>query len=273
MIRPKLKTFPALVMAWAAVVMVSGLAGLAQTSTSATGQTATTPETAQRTSSSAQLTAPANHAFNVPVTVLEDTLIRVMTTEPLNSKRAAHGTPILFTVSEDVVVGDVLAIPRGAMVHGMVIKSKNAGVLTGSNEIALKLVSLDLGERSYPLYTYQFKVEGASKTRPTETKAVRGAYVGAIVGGLAGSPSAKSGSTAEGRVASMTAGAAVGAGVGTMVSAVTPGPGVWIPSEAQVDFYLAAPITVPPASAKDAERLGQGLRPGGPNLYVRDDVH
>jgi hypothetical protein len=61
--------------------------------------------------------------------------------------------------------------------------------------------------------------------------------------------------------------------VGTMVSAATPGPAVWIPVEAQVDFYLAAPITVPPVSAKDAARLAQGLRTGGPTLYVRDYIH
>jgi hypothetical protein len=208
-----------------------------------------------------------------PITVLEDTLIRVMTNEPVNSKRAEHGTPLLFTVSEDVVAGDVLAIPRGATVHGVVIKSKKAGVLTGSPELKLKLVSLDLGGRSYPLDSYQFKVKGTSKAGPTETKAIRGAAVGAIVGAATGSVSAKGGVSEDGagRVASMTTGAALGAGVGTMVSAATPGPGIWIPSEAQVDFYLAAPVTVKPVSTKEAARLAQGLHSGGPSLYVRGD--
>jgi hypothetical protein len=196
-----------------------------------------------------------------------------MTTEPISSKRAAQGTPVLFTVSENVDVGFVLAIPRGATVHGVVTQSKKAGRLTGSPELILKLVSLDLGGQSYPLDTYQFKVKGTSKTGPTETKAVRGAYVGAIVGAATGSVSAKGGvsSDATGRVASMTAGAAVGAGVGTMVSAASPGPGIWIPSEAQVDFYLAAPVTITPVSAREAARLAQGFRPGGPSLYVRSD--
>jgi hypothetical protein len=245
-------------MACAWVIVLSGLTALAQTSTqlsAALSQSQSTP-------------APP------PVTVLEDTLVRVRTIEPINSKRAKDGTPMLFTVSEDVFVGDLLAIPRCATVHGIVIESKKAGVLTGSPELAFKLVSLDLGGRSYPLYTYQFKVKGTSKTKPTETKALRGAEVGAVAGSIVGGVSAKGGTihVRAGNPVSMTAGAALGAGVGTAVSAATPGPGIWIPSEAQLDFYLAAPITVTPVSAKEAARLAQGLHSGGPALYVRGDT-
>jgi hypothetical protein len=252
-----LKMFYLQVMAWIAVIALSGFVALAQDS----GQAAVSA-------------APANETPNRPVTILEDTLIRVMTNEPLNSKRAERGTPVLLTVSEDVFVGDVLAIPRGAAVHGEVIHSKRAGVLTGNPELTFKLVSLNLGGRSYSLDSYQFKVTGTSKTKPTETKALRGAEVGTIVGSLTGSLSSKGGTVdnGSGRVASMTAGAIVGAGVGTMVSAATPGPGIWIPSESQVDFYLSAPVTITPVTAKEAARLAQGLHSGGPSLYVRGDT-
>ena len=216
---------------------------------------------------------PAHETPKAPITILEDTLIRVQTIEPVNSKRLKEGSSMLFMVNEDVYVGDLLAIPRGATVHGIVIESKKAGVLTGSPELTLKLVSLDWGGRSYPLYTYQFKVKGTSKTRPTETKALRGAEVGAVVSSITTGVSAK-GPVTEGpnRMETIAAAAAVGAGVGTLVSAATPGPGIWIPSEAQLDFYLAAPITVMPVSAKEAARLAQGLHPGGPSLYVRGDT-
>jgi len=241
----------------ALVVLFNGLSTLAQDRS-----TAATP-----VASSAQI-APA------PVTVLEDTLLRVQTMEPINSKRANHGTPVLFIVSEDVMIRDVLAIPRGATVHGKVIERKQAGRLTGSPELTLQLFSLDLGGRSYPLDSYQFKVKGLSKTQPTETKALRGAEVGAVAGSVVSGVNTKSGiktpTNGTSRAASMTAGAVIGAGVGTLVSAATPGPGIWIPSESQVDFYLAAPLTVTPVSAKEVARLAQGLHPGGPALYVRD---
>jgi len=191
MTRQMLKMFYLQVMAWIAVIALSGFVALAQDS----GQAAVSA-------------APANETPNRPVTILEDTLIRVMTNEPLNSKRAERGTPVLLTVSEDVFVGDVLAIPRGAAVHGEVIHSKRAGVLTGNPELTFKLVSLNLGGRSYSLDSYQFKVTGTSKTKPTETKALRGAEVGTIVGSLTGSLSSKGGTVdnGSGRVASMTAG-------------------------------------------------------------------
>ncbi|MGA2851574.1 MAG: hypothetical protein ABSE46_21430 [Terracidiphilus sp.] len=209
------------------------------------------------------------------ITILEDTMIRVMTSEPIDSKHARSGTPVLCFVSEDVLVNDVLAIPRGATVRGEVIRSKRAGRLTGSPELIIKLVSLDLGGRTYPLYTYLFKMTGASKTEPTEKKAMRGAAVGAIAGALASGVSSKGGveeADGLGRAASMGTGAAVGAGVGTAISAATPGPGIRIPSEAQVDFYLAAPITVAKVSEKEAARLAEGLHSGGPSLYLRGEA-
>ncbi|HVZ84791.1 MAG TPA: hypothetical protein VG893_14040 [Terracidiphilus sp.] len=209
--------------------------------------------------------APAEH------TVLEDTLIRVITDEAITTRHAETGEPLSFTVSDDVVVDGAVAIPRGALVHGVVVRSKKSGRLTGSPELTLKLVSLDLGGRTYPLYTYLFKMTGMSKTRPTETKTVRGAAIGAVVGAAA--VSEKNGEvTASSRTASMAAGAVVGAGVGAVVSAVSPGPGIVVPAEAQVDFYLASPITVAQVSAGEAARLAQGLHHGGPALYVRGET-
>lgn len=254
-------------MAWAAASTLSGLGAWAQSSVPAPAQAVTETRPAQPALSPMQ-------APKAPITILEDTLVRVRTIEPVNSKRAKQGAPVLFIVSEDVVVDDALAIPRGATVHGIVIESKQAGRLTGSPELTLELVSLELGGRSYRLYTYEFKVRGMSKTKPTETKAIRGAEVGAIVGSLTSGVSVKGGvvDNRSGSAVSRTVGAAVGAGVGTMVSAASPGPGIWIPSEAQVDFYLAAPVAITPVSAKEAARLAQGLHPGGPILYVRGDT-
>jgi rhamnogalacturonan acetylesterase len=217
--------------------------------------------------------AATNHAAippSVPLTVLEDTLLRVLTNQPVNGNTAKDGAPFLCTLSEDVTIGNALAIPRGATLHGTVIRSRKAGILTGSPELTLKLVSLDLGGRSYPLYTYQFKVQGTSKTPPTETKVARGAAVGALAGGIGVSKYGKNSDT--GQAANMATGAAIGAAVGTAIAAATPGPAIVIPAEAQIDFYLAAPITVPPASPQDAARLAQRVRAAGPTLYVRDDI-
>jgi uncharacterized protein YcfJ len=194
-----------------------------------------------------------------PVTIPPGTLLQVRTNEPVGSKFAREGTPVQFTVIQDVVFGGVLAIPRGATAHGVVteIKRQQAGDLGGSAELALRLTSLDLGGQSYELQSDQFKVKGPNKAERTVSNAIGGALLGAIIGGAAG------------RGEGAAIGAGVGAAAGTAASAATPGPGVWIPVEALVDFHLTAPVTVNPVNQQEAGRLAQGLYPGGPTLYRR----
>jgi len=205
------------------------------------------------------------------VTVFEDTLIRVRTLHALNSKAADSGAPVSFIVSEDVRVGGALAIPRGAIVRGSVVRAKKSGVLTGAPQLTLKLDSLEMGSRTYPLYTYQFRTIGTSKTGPTERKVALGAAAGAVVGaGTTFQSTPESNGTA--RAVNIAAGTTLGAGVGTAVAAASPGPGILIPAEAEVDFYLAAPITVTRVSEKEAARLGEGRHPSEPSLYVRGET-
>ena len=208
---------------------------------------------------------------NAQVTVLEDTLLRVMSNQPVSTRETRAGASLSFTLREDVVVDNVLIIPRGATVHGTVVESRHAGTLTGSPDLILQLTSLDLGGRSYPLYTYQFKAVGESKTKPTEAKVRGGAVIGAVVGGIFDG-SAKGNPSAVSKLAGMGTGAALGAGTGTLISAATPGPILSIPAESQLDFYLSSPISVVPVSEKEAARLSEGLRAGGPVLYVRGET-
>ena len=98
----------------------------------------------------AQIETSAQHETpKGPVTLPQGTLLQLRTNEPVNSKRAKDGTPVQFIVIQDVIVGGVLAIPRGAIVHGVVTEVKQAGDLKGSPELALKLTSLDLGGQNY----------------------------------------------------------------------------------------------------------------------------
>jgi hypothetical protein len=194
-----------------------------------------------------------------PVNIPQGTLIQVRTSEAVNSKRAKDGEPIQFTVIQDVTMGGVLAIPRGATVHGVIaeVKHPDKGSLTGSNELALQLTSLDLMGQNYPLQSDLFKVKGPGKGERSAGNVVGGALIGAIIGG------------AIGRGEGAAIGAAAGGGAGVAASAASSGPGVWIPAEALVSFHLAAPVTVQPVTQQEAMRLSQGLYPGGPNLYRR----
>jgi BON domain len=194
-----------------------------------------------------------------PVTVPQGALIQLRTSESVDSKRAKGGEPIQFTVIQDVTYNGVLAIPRGATIHGVISDVKNAGsgTLTGSSELALQLTSLDLGGQSYPLQSDLFKVKSPGKGGRTAGNIIGGAVLGALIGGAAGGGGGAA------------IGAAAGGTVGTAASAAEPGPRAWIPAEALVTFHLTAPVTVNPVGRDEAARLAQGLYPGGPSLYRR----
>ena len=192
-----------------------------------------------------------------PVTIPQGTLLQLRTSETLDSKHAKDGTPLQFTVIRDVAVGGVLAIPRGATIHGVVTQVKQAGDLGGSAVLALRLTSLDLGGHSYDLPSDQFKVRGPNKAGQTAGNTIGGALIGAIIGGAVG----------RGGGAAIGAGAGAVAGLGA--SAATPGPRAWIPAEALVTFHLNAPLTVDPVDAQEAGRLAQGLYNGGESTLYR----
>jgi hypothetical protein len=204
-------------------------------------------------------TGPAYETAEGPVTIPQGTLLQLRTSEPVNSKSAKDGEPVQFMVIQDVAVGGVLAIPRGATVHGVITESKNAGSgqVAGSSVLALTLTSLDLGGRSYPLTTDQFKVKSPNKAGQTVGSALGGGIIGTIIG------------CAVGRGAGCAIGAGAGVAAGTAASTASPGPRAWIPAEALVTFHLKTPLTVTPVSPQEAARLAQGLYPGGPSLYRR----
>jgi hypothetical protein len=201
---------------------------------------------------------PAREAQKGPVTIPQGTLLQLRTSESVGSKHARDGEPVQLVVIHDVSVNGVLAIPRGATVHGVVTEVKKPGDLAGSAELALKLTSLDLGGQSYPVDSGLFKVRGPNKAGRTVSSALGTGILGTMIG------------CAVGRGAGCAIGAGAGVAAGTAASAASPGPNVWIPAEALVEFHLKAPLTVTPVSAQEASRLAHGLyNGGGPTLYRR----
>jgi len=208
------------------------------------------------------------------ITVLEDTPLQVINDMPISSRTARPRAEIAFTVTQDVVVGDVLVIPCGARVYGTVVSVRQAGRLAGASNLTLQLTALTLGGKSYPLYTIPFKVVGQSKTPPTIRKVSAGAAVGTLamdarVAQL--NPHLTEPVTGGKRVFADTVGAGLGAGVGAAIAASSPTSIAVIPAESQIVFPLASPIAVYPVDQPTAARLGRGLHPGGPVLYVRGE--
>lgn len=154
------------------------------------------------------------------MTLAPGTLLQLRTSEPVDSKRAKDGQSVEFMVIQDVTMGGVLAIPRGAVVHGVIAESRNvgSGQMAGSSTLALTLTSLDLGGRNYPLQTDQFKVKAPNKAGQTLNSALTGGVIGTIIG------------CAVGRGAGCAIGAGAGVAAGTAAGTASPGPRAWIPA-------------------------------------------
>jgi len=191
-----------------------------------------------------------------PVTIPSGTLLRARLSEMLDTKKVKSGTIFEATAAADIYQGGVLAIPRGAVLQGQVIESKNGGALGGSAELQLQLTGVNLQGKVFPLTTDVWSSKGPNKAGYTAGNTIGGAAVGALIGGIVG------------RGAGAAIGAGVGGAAGLAASSATNGPRLLLPPEAQVDFHLTAAVTVQPVSWQEAQRLASSV-PAQPQLVRR----
>lgn len=191
-----------------------------------------------------------------PVTIPAGTLLNIRTSEVLDSRKAQAGTFFQATVANPVYQGNVLAIPRGAVLTGQITGVRKPGDLAGKSGLQIQVTSLSLGGQTYPLTTDTWTGEGPSKGGYSAANTVGGAGTGALIGAIAGGgPGA-------------AIGAVAGGVVGLAASAGTKGPRIIIPAEAVLSVHLTAPVTVNPISYQEVQRLEQSA-PQQPRLVRR----
>lgn len=184
------------------------------------------------------------------VMVPSGTMIRVRVNEALDSKHTVPGTVFDGTVITDVVAGNAVAIPRGAMVQGRVVDAKSAGALKGKGKLALQLTQITLGGQTYPVISDAWTHQGADKTGQTVGNAVGLGAVGAMIGAVAGG----------GPGALLGAGLGGAAGVGT--SAASGRGEAIVPAEAILTFHLIQQLPITTVSQAEMNRLASGVQGG-----------
>jgi hypothetical protein len=182
-----------------------------------------------------------------PVTIPAGALLQIRVSEPLDIAKLQDGAVFQATAASDVFEGNVLAIPRGAVLQGTVVKVKKPGALGGSGEMELQLTSVNMGGKIYPVVSDIWSNKGPNKAGYTAGHTVGGAAVGAIIGGILG------------RGPGAAIGAAVGGGAGLAASAGTNGPRLYLPAESLLNFHLTSAVTVQPVSWQEAQRLAQSV--------------
>jgi hypothetical protein len=135
------------------------------------------------------------------------------------------------SIDDPVVVNGEVVIPRGADATVQITRVEQAGRISGSDEIALKLYDVTINGKSLEIASNYAEVKTKGKGGETaKTTAVTtgiGAALGAIIGGGKGA----------------VIGAGAGAATGVAVSAAR-GKELRIPSETRLDFELRSPLPI-----------------------------
>lgn len=181
-----------------------------------------------------QPAAPA--APPAPLVVPAGTTVSVRMIDSISSATARVGQNFAASLAAPLVAGDRVAIPKGADATVRVVQVASAGRYSGRSELALTLVDVSYNGTDYPIKTGNYQKQGASRGKNTAEKVGGGAALGALLGAVIG----------HGKGAGI--GAAVGGAAGTVAQTATRGQQVTVPTEAKLDFVLAAPLSVSPGA-------------------------
>jgi BON domain-containing protein len=166
------------------------------------------------------------------VVVPVSSMMRVRMIDAVDSAVNHPGEIFHAALESPMMVDGTVVVPRGTDIYVRLASSKKAGRLKGKSELHLELLKMDFQGRSYSLYSSTYTATGTSKGKETAKKVGGGAAIGAIIGAIAGAG------------AGAAIGAGVGAGTGAVMTGLTKGKQVKIPSEAMLDFELEQPVTV-----------------------------
>lgn len=197
------------------------------------GNPATTPngtDTSSATNGSEP--GPGNLSEPTPIVIPAGTSIEVTVDQAVSSKENNSGDRFDASLAEPVVVGDKVAIPKGARARGTVTDAKSAGRFKGNAAISVTLSSVTIHGNEYKVRSSEVTEAGKGRGKRTAEGAGGGAVVGALVGALAGG----------GKGAAIGAGA--GAGAGTAGTALTGSRDITIRPETRLRFRLKEPLEI-----------------------------
>jgi hypothetical protein len=151
----------------------------------------------------------------------------VRTVDSIDVSSTQAGAKFRGTVDDPMMIGGDVVVPRGADVVLMAAKVDQGGRFKGSDLIELKVNSISVGGRSFPVVTSLAQTKSEGEGKKTTRKVAGGAGLGAIIGGIAG------GGTGA------AIGALAGGATGTAVAAAGK-PHLKIPAETRLQFQLMA---------------------------------
>jgi len=165
------------------------------------------------------------------VTIPAGTMFRVRTIDPIDVDATQAGAVFRGSLDDPIMMGGNVVAPRGSGVALVAAAVKQGGRMKGSDLVELKVNSITIRGRSYPVVTTISQTKSEGEGKKSTRKILGGAGLGAAIGGIAG------GGTGAG------IGALVGAAAGTVWSGSTQ-PHLKIPPETRLEFQFLADLEI-----------------------------
>ena len=170
---------------------------------------------------------PPAKAARSTVLIRSGVSFRVRTSDPIDVDITQAGAKFRGAIDDPIMANGEVIVPRGSDVVLVAAKVKQGGRFKGSDVIELKVNSISVRGRTYPVVTNISETKTSGEGKKTAGKVVGGAGLGSIIGGIAG------GGTGA------AIGALAGAATGTAVAA-SGQPHLKIPAETRLEFVLQA---------------------------------
>jgi hypothetical protein len=168
------------------------------------------------------------------LTISAGTTLTIRVDQRLSVKTSRAGETFTGELVEPVLNPDdnSVVVPKGAAVGGVVDESHRRGHFKGKSVLELRLTSLTLNGKQYPLTSRDLTASKKGKGKRSAAMIGGGAGLGMLVGGVA-----------TGGVG-LVVGGLVGGGAGTAAAGLTGNRDLDIPAESIVHFKLANDLVV-----------------------------
>jgi len=169
---------------------------------------------------------------HAPITIPAGASVTVRMIDGIDTAHNRQGESFHASLAAPITDGDRVLVPVGAPATVLLAEARGAGRVKGQSELELRLISITYRGAEISVSSSTYEAQGSRRGKQTAIRTGIGAAAGALIGGLAGG----------GRGAGIGAAAGGGAGVGFQL--FTHGQQVKIPSETEITFRLAAPLTL-----------------------------
>jgi hypothetical protein len=189
----------------------------------------------QQAAASSAPVAPSTPAPPPEVHVAAGTTLAIRIDQRLSARGSHRGERFTGEMVDAVADGSGnVIIPKGSRVTGRVDFAKGPGRFKGAGDLKLRLTSLTLNGKEYPLETRDVLRRKKGKGKRSTAMIGGGAGLGLLLGGLAGG----------GKGAAI--GGLAGAGAGTAGAGLTGNRDLVIPAESIVRFKLSDELVIQP---------------------------